>query len=59
MKKKLIALMMILVMVLSLGLLTGCGGNDQESETDGTDTLVVGLDDSFRLWDLEMRKVIL
>lgn len=47
MKKKLIALMMILVMVLSLGLLTGCGGNDQESETDGTDTLVVGLDDSF------------
>lgn len=47
MKKKLIALMMILVMVLSLGLLTGCGGNDQESETDGTDTLVVGLDDCF------------
>ena len=34
MKKKLIALMMILVMVLSLGLLTGCGGNDQESVTE-------------------------
>ena len=42
--KKLTALSVACLMGLTL---TGCGGNDQESETDGTDTLVVGLDDSF------------
>lgn len=40
MKKKLFALTMILVLVLTMGLMTGCGSKDDE-------VLVVGLDDTF------------
>lgn len=40
MKKKLFALTMIVVLVLTMGLMTGCGSKDDE-------VLVVGLDDTF------------
>lgn len=41
--------MMVLVMALSLGLMTGCGDKDKEAggDSDKKETLVVGLDDTF------------
>lgn len=45
MKKKLFVLTMVLVMVLSLGLMTACG--EKDADTEGKETLVVGLDDTF------------
>jgi len=44
MKKKLFALMMVFVLVLSLGLMTSCG--EKKSDKDA-ETIVVGLDDTF------------
>ncbi len=46
MKKKLFVLMMAFVMVLSMAALTGCGSDESET-AEGTETLVVGLDDTF------------
>ena len=44
MKKKILSLMMIMVMALGVFALTGCGSSDDSAESD---TLVVGLDDTF------------
>lgn len=44
MKKKLVALMMVVVLVLSLGLMTSCGEKKAEGDAE---TIVVGLDDTF------------
>ncbi len=45
MKKKLFALTMIVVLVLSMGLMTGCGDKKADPLADGV--LTVGLDDTF------------
>ena len=50
MKKKLLVLMLALVMVLTMGMLAGCGDKNGEADADAIaekDTLVVGLDDAF------------
>lgn len=44
MKKKFLSLMMIMVMAFGVFALTGCGSSDDSAESD---TLVVGLDDTF------------
>ena len=47
MKKKVIALTMVLLMVFTMFALTGCGNESEFADVQEKGTLVVGLDDAF------------